>query len=388
MIRNWVLGVVVAMALLTGRAAGQTTLMETLAPALSRDDYKVVVARLELTKEQREAADRLYEGYLAEHARSVAAFKQGWKEWNKAAVWVDGQQQASPEAVKALEETNTRYHERKPGAQKEFLRDLKSMLEESQAGDKWERVERHVRRQYMDSLLWRSPVEWHRVDLVRGVLLLELPAEEFAKVRGLVDEYELLIDKPLRRMEAVAGQKGEDAQRVWLEGALELRAINRRHLRLVLQELPEAPAARLKRWAHDRAYWDLSFWAETSTHIGAADARKLDSLTKEQEAQIAALLAEIDKRVMELRAQAEKAYEEADEKMMRMSEREYKEAMERPDNPLVLATGEWGQKHDEIYSGSEPRLEAILTMEQRKELWPPNGSLREAMIARSRKRWE
>lgn len=388
MIRLCLISAFLVVASLAARVAGQTTLMETLAPALSRDDYKVVVARLELTKEQREAADRLFEGYQAEHARNVAAFKQGWKEWNKAAVWVEGQQEAPPEAVKALEETNTRYHRAKPGAQKEFLRELRSMLEETQAGDKWERVERHVRRQMMDTLSWRGAVEWHRVDLVRGVMLLELPGEEFAKVQGSLDEYELLADKPLIRMEAVRGKEGEESQRLWMDGVRELRSLNQRYLRLMTQALGGENGARLGRWAKDRAYWHLAGWDKPSTVMAVGDVRRLTSLSKAQEAQIATLLADIEKTARELRAQAEPDYDEADEKMMRMSDRDWKAALETQSHPLWKVDAEWGQKYDVHYTAWEQRLEQILTPEQRKELWPPNGSLREAMIAKSRRIWE
>ena len=143
----------------------------------------------------------------------------------------------------------------------------------------------------------------------------------------------------------------------------------------------------MNQWARDRAYCDLH-WNGYSIRLGIDDAKKLATFSVEQRAKADALWAEMEKLTAELRKQAEPDYDAVDEKMRLMSDREWTEAMSREDNPLMLVSGRWGERYNEIYLGSEAKLEQILTPEQRREAWPPNGSLRDATIARSRKIWD
>jgi hypothetical protein len=255
------------------RAHAQATFREQLMPALTREDYKVIATRLALTKEQREAVDRLYEGYAAEHDRAAKALRLAWKEYGKTTKYVDGEFVEDPAAQAILGEAQKKYAEQKPGLQQAFLKDLRGVLEEAQALTQWDPIERMVRRQMMAHISWRSPVEWHRPDLVRGVMLLELPPEPLAKVQPLLSEYEMLVDKPLRRMESVRGKPGEDEQRIWMEGVIELRGLNKRFLRLITQDLPPEPAARLTKWARDLAYWDIVIHNNREVREGIEDAK-------------------------------------------------------------------------------------------------------------------
>jgi hypothetical protein len=74
--------------------------------------------------------------------------------------------------------------------------------------------------------------------------------------------------------------------------------------------------------------------------------------------------------------------------MMAMSDRDYRAAMEREDNPLFELSSRWAPTWDKVYYDGIDRLEAILTAEQRKQAWPPDGSLREHRIKLSRRIWD
>jgi hypothetical protein len=390
LLRTTLLALLLLLACLTTPTQAQT-FRDEIAPALSSDDYKLIVARLELSSEQRTAADALYDGYIAEHSRNVKAFKQVWKDHNASVRWVEGERITDPAADDALLKGIKLYHELKPAAQQAFLRDLRATLEDSQAAGRWDRIERFVRRQLMNGLSFRGVVEWQRPDLLRGVHQLELAPEHLAKVQPLLDEYELLIDKQLLRMEPLRGKlEDESALTTWNQAVLDLRAINRRYLRVISQELPAEQAAALTRWARNLAYWHMQSWDRNIIHTAVEEAERLPTLTPEQRSRIDAFVAEMEKRTAEIRKQAEPAFDEADEKMLNLSEREWKAVQEGKggEHPGFAVDARFGQEFSDLYEAWMAQLENMLTTEQRKELWPPKGSFREWAIERSRKVFE
>jgi|GEM_PF-7058737 len=373
----------------TASPASAQTFRDTIAPALRRDDYEFIVGRLELTEPQRAAANRLYDGYVAEHERNVKVFKQAWKDHEKSVKWVEGERITDPAADEALTTSIKRYHDQKPGLQKSFLKDLRELLNTSQGDAHWPRAERFVRRQLMNEVSFRGAVEWQRPDLLRGLHPLALPADAQAKVQPILDEYELLIDKQLVRMEPLRGKPEDEATtNTWTQAVIELRAINRRTLRLLMQELPPDHAETLNRWARKLAYWHMQGWDRTIIHEATDGAKKLASISPEQLARIDALVLEMGKRTAEVRRLAEAELDEADAKMMAMSDRDAKLAATNGTHPGFEVDRHRGQEFSDLYEAWMAQLEAMLTPDQRKELWPPTGSFRQWAIDRSRKVFE
>jgi hypothetical protein len=216
-------------------------------------------------------------------------------------------------------------------------------------------------------------VAWVRADVSGCVADLKLAPEALVKVRPLLDEYELSVDKPLQRMERMRGQNDEDAQRTWREGTLEVGAINRRYLRVIAQDLPAADAANLTAAAKALAYWLLYSNDGRFIREGFAKAKKLPSFTEEQQKRADALFVEIDKFVAQYRKDATPDYDEAAEKVEHMTQKEWDEAMNREDNPFMKLGLKWSPRFSDAWVGWVDRMQGILTEEQRRELWPPSG---------------
>jgi hypothetical protein len=366
--------IVACLALLLTSTAGAQSFSDHLAPGLTRPDYQTIVSLLNLTKDQRSAADQLYEGYATEHAREAAAYKGAFDKLRKATHYHEdtGQWDVEPGAQKAVDEATERYNNFRPKAKAQAISDIKALLTEEQAAQTWPKVERLVRRMLMRNVLLMSPVEWARADISRCVTDLKLPPDLLAKVQALLDDYELSVDKPLQRVEHVKGWD-EDARRTWREAAREIGSLNKRYLRMVAQELPPQDAAKLTAAAKSLAYWFLYINDGRFIRERLAEAKKLPSFTDEQQKRADALLAEIDKAVAQFRKEATPDYDEADAKVEGLSQKEWDEAMTREDNPFVKLQEKWSTKFDEVWMAWIDRMTSILTDQQRRELWPPSG---------------
>jgi hypothetical protein len=359
---------------LAGAAWGQS-FYDDLKPGLGRKDYQAIVSRLDLTKEQRGAADQLFEGYTEEHTREAVAFEAAWKALGKGTHFnrETGESTHEPGVQEAWEEALKKYNTFKPKAKGQVIADIKALLTEAQTAEKWPGVDRFVRRMLMKEVLFTNPVDWVRADISGCVGDLKLAPEALAKVQPQLDEYELSVDKPLRRMEQVWGQSGEDVQRTFREAVREVGALNRRYLRVIAQELPPEDAASLTGAAKALAYWMLYHNDGKFIREGFAKAKKLPSFTEEQQKKADALFVEIDKFVAQYRKDATPDYDEAAEKAEHMTQKEWEEASNREDNPFMKLSLKWSQPFSDTWVSWVDRMQAILTEEQRHELWPPSG---------------
>jgi hypothetical protein len=85
---------------------------------------------------------------------------------------------------------------------------------------------------------------------------------------------------------------------------------------------------------------------------------------------------EMAKAVAQFRKEATPDYDEADAKVSLMSEKQFEDAMSRPDNPFMKLSEKWDEKFENMYTDWFDRMMAIPTEEQRRELWPPDGNPR------------
>lgn len=354
-------------------AAYGQTFDDTLAPGLSRNDYKAIVDRLDLTKEQHAAADQLFQAYTTEHTREAAEYKAAFDRLGKAMHFnkETGETTFDPGSQEAWDQAALKYNRFKPKAKAQIISDTKSLLTEAQAAEKWPGAARFVRRMLLGDVRFSSPVDWVRADISRCLDDLKVAPETLTKVRPLQEEYELRIDKPLQRMEHDWVQGTDEARRTFRDAEREVAALNRRYLRVIAQELPAADSAALTTAAKARAYWLLYQHNGKLIHEGFAKAKKLPSFTQDQQKKADALLAEIDKAVAQYRKDATPDYDAAAEKVERMSQKEYDEAMTGDDNPFIKLSEKW--KWSDMWVGWVDRMMATLTDEQRHELWPPTG---------------
>ncbi len=127
---------------------GEQTLNDDLAPGLTRADYQAMASRLDLGKERREAADRVYEGYTAEHTREAATFKAALDRLGKTGHHDPntGQWVQDPDDERAYDAALEKYHAFKPKAKAEAISDIKALLTDAEVAEKWPDVDRFVRR--------------------------------------------------------------------------------------------------------------------------------------------------------------------------------------------------------------------------------------------------
>lgn len=246
-----------------GQIAGTMDVTAMIAPISTRslDLYGRI---LSLDADQMSAARTLLQGYQAQHREAVAAFQKQMeslqKEMEETQDWMSYGRRMREIGVKVRDEVES--------AERNFMNDLKVLLNERQAGD-FPRVERARRR---ENLLRFGFVAGQAVDLftvAESAKVAERPA-----VQELLRAYEVEIDRRLEDFERWQRDQERafenmdpmnfDMERLsktmgeMFDRSRQVRDINRRYARQIGTAVGEADGARFtdefNRRAHPRVY--------------------------------------------------------------------------------------------------------------------------------------
>lgn len=259
-------------------------------PSVNSQDIDTFTKLFGLDKSQKEAVKQLFDGYQQQFAASakdvrakVDAARQEAQDSGDRAAFGDIMTQ-----VGDFRKTKTKMEE-------SFLSDMKVVLNEKQL-EKWPKFERTRRRQ---STIGNGLMSGERVDLVKLVDDLKLPAETRASLDEILDQYAVELDPVLvnrntvyeefqgKMRELISGgdqSAMETAVKKGREASLKVRDTNRKFESQIEPALPDAKrtefVAAFKRESFPQVYRPSA----TSRDIDAA--LKLEGLNDDQKSAI------------------------------------------------------------------------------------------------------
>ncbi len=202
-------------------------------------------AKLNLTDDQKDAAQTLFEGYQAELKAADDAAQARRRE-----AMEKFRESQDPGAFDAVREVMQKAQEQRAKAEKSLLTDVQSLLSKDQQAQ-WAGVERAYRR---DQGLKRGRLSGERMDVTLLVEDAKLDDKAAAAVAPVLEQYENALDRELAARNAVyddiekkigeimrsgdveEAQKELDRAR---DAGLKVREINKRYARQALEALPE-----------------------------------------------------------------------------------------------------------------------------------------------------
>ncbi len=336
-------------------------------PSVSRDNVESYARMLGLREDQQEAVFLLHEGYEQAIARARGEWRDRSNEIVRQFENTDSDHmdpRFMQERVEKMATLGVEYFHRLLDLQEGLFGDMRAMLDEEQAAH-WARVERKRRRdlvleEFMD-------LSWSQVDLVDS---LESIGIEDDGLMEAVTRYEIDADRPLRRIYALILEgidempelmaRRDEARIREIQGKAseamkEMRAINKRHARLIAVLLAPADRARFEAEVRDRAF--PMVFGPMMSQPAFEVAFGLDDLTTEQREAIDALRGRYREELARVNAAWAAAIDERDETFdFSTGERRF----ESPGTPVFEAR-EARMAVDRDFDG---RLRAILTGEQ------------------------
>ncbi len=269
---------------------------------------------LSMTKDQREAAGSLYEGYRDELKRLQEQQRTMMDEARQ-----KFQQDQDPSVFQDMQKKMTELRTKQEDTQKSFLSDVKSLLTPDQTSQ-FDKVERAIRR---DTTMRRGRMSGEGVDLIEFVSSQKWPDELKSLVRPALDAYEEEIDRALVLRNAAYEKVGEamraafqDGDRNAADGAIKaareasqkVRDTNRKYMRQVMDLIPESErtsfADAFKRASFPDVYRPSLASQSFEAVLGFSD------LTTEQKDKIVVMQGAYDKKMSSLNDRLAAATEE------------------------------------------------------------------------------
>jgi hypothetical protein len=265
---------------------------------------------LGMDEAQREAATALLEGMQAEHQAIGKKMREKMDE-----VRAEFQESRDPSVF-----TN-----KVPGAMRElgmargkleqgFVSDLKSLLTTDQEA-KWPIVARSIRRERTMS---QSRLAGEGVDIIRLVEDMKLPAEVESKIRPMLEQYEVDLDRPLAErndLQTQARNVGPGDQEALekirdqaREARVRIKEINERYARQIQPELPSDLAGKFRSEFEKRAFPEI--YDNTHTADSARAALAFEDLSAEQKATIQSIRESYERDAARLNEQWARSLEE------------------------------------------------------------------------------
>lgn len=169
-------------------------------PPLSRDRLLRYAKVLELSPEQTQAAEHLYNTYVDAVKKQQKDFRERIDRAREDA------EDAGPQAMmKALSGLMQEQGSESVRQRDQFLTDLKSILEPAQAGN-WDKLERLRRR---DNWLARGVLSGSNVDLFNIVDTLKLAPAQRTPLNESLSNYDVDLDRPLQERETILSAPGD-----------------------------------------------------------------------------------------------------------------------------------------------------------------------------------
>jgi hypothetical protein len=283
-------------------------------PGVSTRDLEKYAEFLSMSVEQKEAAGALLEGYQSEFEVAAKAMRdvtdaarEEFRDTRDFTVWDEVRPRVEAFQARRKEMEGT------------LLRDVKDLMTEEQAA-KWPQLERMRRR---DTTLRLGFLSGETVDVIGLVEDAELPAEVMERVRPMLSQYELELDRVLiernEQFEAGMGQgmalfrQGDMAGVNELfnrarEAAVKVRDVNRRYARLVEGMVPDEARAKFQKEFKERSFPRVYRESFALRSIDAAAG--FDDASAEQKGAIAELRGAYEREASAVNEKWSKAIEE------------------------------------------------------------------------------
>jgi hypothetical protein len=358
---------------------------ELIEPPVSRRDYEAMARLLDLDKDQRGAADVLFDGYLAGYKPVPEPLKDLLKKRTETVRGYTGQEteQQKMEDTRAFDtafgSAVRKFMRKKAFVQAEFLSDLRSLLREDQRADRWPAVERMMRRKFLERALTRSCTTWNRVDLVACIDVAELPLDVRGSVAPQLEEYELALDRLLVRYARLYWSesgtwlepKDDDLLRVGNEIGPGVAALNRKYTRWVTDLLPPESAEKLLLVVRARVYpslGSLAYWRG----VAEGTRRRIDrlpDLAADARERIAEIYRTWDDGMAAVQRWVLAEYDRADRDVSGMTDDELA-AADPAKHPTILIIETTFERGEKLNAKLDRALQRELDEAQREIVWP------------------
>lgn len=294
---------------------------DTMMPAITLRQVDKFSKILSLSKEQKEAADALLEGYGQQASVASKAVRQATDKAREASR--EPGAAPDPSLWEAVQTASTKFRDDRKKLDDGLLSDLKEILTPQQA-EKWPAVERAHRRE--STLRW-GRMSGERVDLLDLTEKQTMPESAMTQVTPLLALYEEELDRELaRRNELYQGameKMGELRRTGNMEGMQDIvekgrqagkrvRDLNRKYFRQIMDTLPDDAKPTFETAFKQASYPDIyrKSYAGRVAEAGTAMA----DLSTEQKEKLAALSSRYQAELSPLNEKTAVAQEESEEK--------------------------------------------------------------------------
>ncbi|MCX5689569.1 MAG: hypothetical protein NTV94_07250 [Planctomycetota bacterium] len=253
---------------------------------------------LAMTKDQKDAADALLEGYAGQAAAAAKLMRDAGQKARE-----EFQESNDPAVFEKMQSSMTKFRDDRKKLDESFMTDLKSILTPDQAA-KWPAVERTQRR---DSTLRWGRLSGERVDLVELTDRQELAADARSQMNPLLDQYEDELDRELvRRNEVYEGamekmmelrrsgdmEKMQDIVEKGREAGRRVRDVNRKYFRQLIDTMPQEKRAAFESGFNQESYPEV--YRKSYSTRATDSAMAMADLSAEQKEQIATIRKRFD----------------------------------------------------------------------------------------------
>ncbi|MFN0011135.1 MAG: hypothetical protein ACKVS8_05760 [Phycisphaerales bacterium] len=295
-----------------------------LDPRLNSEALARYSKTLALSADQSDAAKALHESYLAAHQAKAEAWREAMEKARD-----EFRDSRDPSVFQDLAPKRQEFSEGVNKAEKAFMDDLKSLLDDKQAAN-WPTVERAQRREVS---MKRGLMSGERPDLVKLVDKLDLPAEAKAPILPVLETYEQDLDRELvkrdefsdKARDQMAANGGgmrnfgnpegmaqiDEMIKQGREYAVKVRDVNRRYARQIESMLPEAAGAQFNVAFRKESFPDIYRDRHGQRVVEAA--LKMDDVSADVKGSLDAVREQYVRDSAALNAKAEQVIEQQEE---------------------------------------------------------------------------
>jgi len=226
--------------ILAGPAHGQFGRGDQWSPPVTARDLQDIASELDLTDEQRQVAEMLFEGLREQYEQKAGVLRRQFERMREERNW---------QGMRDLGDEMRAFRQEREAMQESLLNDVKAILTTEQSAQ-WPAVERSLRR---SQTLGRGLMRAERVDLVR--LTRDFLNDDLSgDVQATVDRYATELDRELVKRNEMFEDGMERAREMMRAGdeegiaklmeeardaSMRVRDLNQRYSRLIASMLPE-----------------------------------------------------------------------------------------------------------------------------------------------------
>lgn len=262
-------------------------------PPINSRQFGRYLDSLNVSKEQREAAETLFDGYQDQVRSAEESMRERGREMRERM-----RDDRDPAIFEDMRRQMSKAREERAKLDESLFDDVKAILTSDQIKN-WNKVDRAYRR---DTTLRRGRLSGESVDVTRLLDNLELSADTKAAINPILEEYETELDRELiarnkvyddlqaRMQEMFRNRDPEAAQQALAKGrdaGARVRDLNQKFARRIEESLPDDKRSAFSLAAKRASFPDV--YRPTRTERELAAALNLDDLDTAQKASLAAL---------------------------------------------------------------------------------------------------